>query len=58
MLISNCILYQVSYLIVDEADSDLELAKDPFLEAGISVPEELPYTNINMSQEKIFNETR
>jgi hypothetical protein len=30
-------------MIVDEADADLELAEDPFLEAGISIPEELPY---------------
>ena len=34
---------QVSYLIVDEADGDLEMAEDPFLEAGISIPTELPY---------------
>ena len=37
---------QVSYLIVDLADTDLEMANDPFLEAGISVPEELPYQNL------------
>ena len=37
---------QVSYLIVDLADSDLEMANDPFFEAGISVPEELPYQTI------------
>lgn len=35
--------HQVSYLIVDLADNDLEMANDPFLEAGISIPEELPY---------------
>jgi len=34
---------QVSYLVVDLADNDLEMANDPFLEAGISIPEELPY---------------
>jgi len=34
---------QVSYQIVDEADNDLEMAADPFLEAGITVPDELPY---------------
>jgi len=34
---------QVSYLIVDEADTELEMVTDPFLEAGISIPEELPY---------------
>lgn len=37
---------QVSYLIVDLADADMELANDPFLEAGISIPEELPYQNL------------
>ena len=36
---------QVSYLIVDLADTDLEMANDPFLEAGITVPEELPYSS-------------
>ena len=41
---------QVSYLIVDLADTDLELAPDPFLEAGISVPEELPYQTIPNSR--------
>ena len=30
-------------MIVDEADSDIEMVKDPFLEAGIDIPEELPY---------------
>jgi len=34
---------QVSYLIVDEADGEMEMAEDPFLEAGISIPEPLPY---------------
>ena len=34
---------QVSYLIVDEADNDMDMGTDPFLEAGISVPDELPY---------------
>jgi hypothetical protein len=33
---------QVSYLIVDQADMDMEVI-DPFLEAGIEVPAELPY---------------
>ena len=35
---------QTCYLIVDEAEEELEMAKDPFLEAGISVPraEDLP----------------
>ena len=30
-------------MIVDEADTDIEMVKDPFLEAGIDIPEELPY---------------
>ena len=35
---------QTSYLIVDEAEEELEMAHDPFLEAGITVPqaEDLP----------------
>ena len=28
---------------MDEADAELEMADDPFMEAGISIPEELPY---------------
>ena len=37
---------QVSYLIVDEAEEALEMAEDPFLEAGISIPTDLPsYVN-------------
>ena len=30
-------------MIVDDADRDIEMARDPFLEAGIDVPSELPY---------------
>ena len=35
---------QTSYLIVDEAEEEMELCNDPFLEAGITVPqvEDLP----------------
>lgn len=33
---------QVSYLIVDEAEEAMEMAKDPFLEAGIDIPKNLP----------------
>ena len=37
---------QVSYLIVDEAEEALEMAEDPFLEAGIDIPKDLPsYVN-------------
>ena len=42
---------QVSYLIVDEADEDLEMAEDPFLEAGIPelprFPSEYQSQNVN-----------
>ena len=31
---------------LDLANADMELANDPFLEAGISIPEELPYQNL------------
>ena len=30
-------------MIVDDADMEMEMAKDPFLEAGIAIPPELPY---------------
>ena len=30
-------------MIVGDADRDLEMATDPFLEAGIDIPNELPY---------------
>ena len=43
---------QVSYLIVDEADRDIELGKDPFLEAGIVIPEELPYQDPKLKELK------
>ena len=33
---------QVSYIIVDDADTEMEVI-DPFAEAGIEVPPELPY---------------
>ena len=39
---------------MDEADRDIEMEKDPFLAAGIDIPEELPYNeetqNINQKQ--------
>ena len=34
---------QVSYLIVDQAEEDCEVVQDPFLEAGITIPSDLPY---------------
>ena len=45
---------QVSYLIVDEADKELEMAKDPFLEAGIEIPHELPYVEDIKRKSSIF----
>jgi hypothetical protein len=33
-------------MIVDDADMEMEMAKDPFLEAGIEIPSELPYRYI------------
>ena len=41
---------QVSYLVVDLADPDIEMVNDPFLEAGISVPDILPYQTIPNSR--------
>lgn len=38
---------QVSYLIVDEAEEDLDILEDPFAEAGISIPPDLPYKDKN-----------
>ena len=35
---------------MDEADRDMELAADPFLEAGINIPKELPYQNKKLAQ--------
>jgi len=41
---------QVSYLVVDLADTDIEMVNDPFLEAGISIPDVLPYQTIPNSR--------
>ena len=30
-------------MIVDQAEEDVEMSQDPFLEAGISIPESMPY---------------
>jgi hypothetical protein len=30
-------------MIVDNDDKDMDMIKDPFLEAGIDIPKELPY---------------
>ena len=43
---------QVSYLIVDEADQDMDMGNDPFLEAGIVIPDELPYQDPRLRELK------
>ena len=30
-------------MIVDDGDEEIEVVSDPFLDAGIDIPEELPY---------------
>ena len=40
-------------MIVDDAESDIEMVKDPFLEAGIDIPEELPYQESRKSTFKM-----
>ena len=30
-------------MIVDQAEADMEMSQDPFLEAGIDIPTELPH---------------
>ena len=37
--------FQVSYLIVDEAMTDLEMLNDPFLGRGTELPTEMPFEN-------------
>ena len=38
-------------MIVDEADLEMEMATDPFIEAGIEVPANLPYQATNQQEE-------
>ena len=40
-------------MIVDEADMDMEMANDPFIEAGIDVPANLPYKH-NAQHERSY----
>ena len=40
---TKILILQVSFIIVDDADMELEMCNDPFLEAGIAIPAELPY---------------
>ena len=41
---------------MDEACSDISLTCDPFLEAGIDIPKDLPYQKLEMKQNKSFLE--
>ena len=38
-------------MIVDEADVEMEMATDPFIEAGIEVPPTLPYQDSYQKEE-------
>ena len=38
-------------MIVDEADMEMEMAIDPFIEAGIDVPANLPYQDSTQEEE-------
>ena len=38
-------------MIVDEADMEMEMATDPFIEAGIEVPPTLPYQDSYQKEE-------
>ena len=42
-------------MIVDEADRDIELSPDPFKEAGISIPEQLPYSEEAGSKQNMIS---
>jgi len=37
-------------MIVDDADVDIEMAEDPFKEAGICAPPNLPYQDLNQAR--------
>ena len=45
---------QTCYLIVDEAEEELEMADDPFLEAGITVPQDLPEYEVLGRRKSVF----
>ena len=47
---------KVSYLIVDEADEDLEMAEDPFIEAGIPELPSYPSPHANSIPTKPIGE--
>lgn len=42
---------QVSYMIVDNADREIDMSTDPFTEAGIEVPANLPYMDEAQQEE-------
>ena len=42
-------------MIVDEADVEMEMATDPFIEAGIEVPPTLPYQDSYQKEESTKN---
>ena len=40
-------------MIVDQAEDDCEVVQDPFLEAGIAIPSDLPYQDkVNEKEEQ------
>ena len=43
---------------MDEADRDIEMEKDPFLAAGIDIPEELPYQETGKISRKTSRASR
>ena len=45
--------YQVSYFIVDQAEEDCEVVQDPFLEAGSTIPSDLPYQDKSAEKDNI-----
>ena len=42
---TNIVMFQVSYLIVDEAMHKLEMLDDPFLDQATELPTDLPFAN-------------
>ena len=41
-------------MLVDDADMEMEMSKDPFLEAGITIPVELPYKDESQRQDNVI----
>ena len=41
-------------MLVDDADMEMEMSKDPFLEAGITIPVELPYKDESLAAIRQF----